>query len=247
MSTTAARPSNLSEWNSNLSPERPSENRSEAGDFQSESTDLWKSWEADSQTEALDLKQSVNARNAAPQVEESPSPGEELGSGGQLRSDIEVEIPWPAELALAERRAEREGTVDFQNAFNKQELLKKKTREFMSKLRRSFKQQIELFNDSRKAPGHAIQIYRVSQTADDFMLFRNGVKLIVSGQRAGQVLFAYNQFLGQIFAPNKNPTLTLEAHWGPFNELFWQYRGERIEIADLVRHFLTEFSHQSFR
>jgi hypothetical protein len=79
------------------------------------------------------------------------------------------------------------------------------------------------------------------------MLFRNGVKLVVSGQRAGRIVFAFNQYLGQIFAPNQNPSLEIEAVWGAFDQLHWTHRGERLSIDDLVRYFITEFSRQSFR
>jgi hypothetical protein len=204
--------------------------------------DLW------TEMRPIDLGQSV----AVPPVPSKTQPTANneqalVTQSGQAVSEDLGPTRWAIELALNERRSERQGTVDFSNAYNKQDLLKRLTRESMEHLRKSFQKEIELFNEARKNPSQTMKLYRVSQTADDFMLFRNGVKLVVSGQRAGRIVFAFNQYLGQIFAPNQNPSLEIEAVWGAFDQLHWTHRGERLSIDDLVRYFITEFSRQSFR
>ena len=117
----------------------------------------------------------------------------------------------------------------------------------MARLREGFRRDIEIFNEARQSGGHAVHLYRVSNTEEDFMLFRNGVKLVVTGQRAGRVMLAFNQYLGQIFAPTQNPTFELEASWGAFDQLFWSYKGERIVLEDVVRFFVSEFTRQSYK
>ncbi len=206
----------------------------------SNSESLWGDWKQE-----LEQTTQPKIQNRAPAIQQ-PQPEE--NSGYQpLKAEEFAEPSWAAELALAERKAEREGYVDFTNSYQKQEILKSRTLEFLSSLQKAFREQVEIFNLNRKSPAHAIQIYKVSKTASDFMLFRNGVKLVVSGQRSGRVLFAFNQYLGQIFSPAQNPSIEIEAEWGPFDQLFWSYKNERVQISDIVRYFMLEFVNQSFK
>ena len=180
------------------------------------------------------------------------APEEEFSAGaanaGQARTDVPTgALPWSSELAHQERQMERTGTVDYTNQYQKHEILRARTREFTAALQRLFRENVELFNESRRSGAHQIHVYRVNKTEEDFMLYRNGVKLIVSGSRAGRLCFAFNQYMGQIFAPTQTPIVEVEAAWGPFDQLVWNYKGERVQPADIVRYFLTEFVRQSFR
>ncbi|HVJ65381.1 MAG TPA: hypothetical protein VM901_09010, partial [Bdellovibrionota bacterium] len=150
-------------------------------------------------------------------------------------------------LALEERRMEREGVVDFSNTYRKQELLKLSTIEYAKLLQAQFRRELELFNEARRSAASSIQLYRVSKTEADFMLFRNGVKLIISAAQAGRIHFAFNQYMGQVHAPAHSPQMEIEAQWGSLDQLVWIYRGEKIEAKDLVRYFMTEFVKQSYR
>jgi hypothetical protein len=156
-------------------------------------------------------------------------------------------LPWVAQLAIQERQMEKQGTVDAPSALNTHEYLKNKTREFLVQLQNEFREKIELFNESRQSPAFQIHIYKVSQAPDDFMLFRYGVKLIISGQKAGRVVFAFNQFLGQVFNSNQNSILELQAATGSLNQIYWTHKGEKVLIEDIVRYFLSEFISQSFK
>jgi hypothetical protein len=156
-------------------------------------------------------------------------------------------LDWASQLAITEKQMERQGTVDLHPSLNKQEQLKQKTREFLQNLQNSFREKVELFNESRQSPAYHIHIYKVSNTPDDFMLYRNGVKLVVSGQRAGRIVFAFNQFLGHLLSTQHQPVLELQATWGALDQLSWTYRGERVTEADLLRYLLSEFIYQSFK
>jgi hypothetical protein len=168
-----------------------------------------------------------------------------------LPQAAETHVPgdsWSVELALSERRMERSGEVDFASQFHKHEQLKRKTLDFVKRLHETFRRHIELFNEARYSASHGVHMYRVSGTESDFMLYRNGVKLVVSGSKSGKVVFAFNQYMGQIFtAAQTSPTVEIEAHWGPFDQLHWVYKGERVQMDDLVQYFLTEFARQSFK
>ncbi|NCN28507.1 hypothetical protein GW915_13155 [bacterium] len=219
---------------------------------------LWKAWEEDleitrsnapaayeaaisAETKVAPQMQSTRIGTSAPEVPPLP-PREKEAEKPQKRN-----LPWAADLALTERRMERRGEVEYSNSFKKQELLKIQTSEYIRVLRAEFSRNIDMFNEARQSGAHAAHLYNISGTEDDFMLFRNGVKLVVSGQRSGRILFVFNQFLGQVFAPNQNPQVELEAQWGPFDRLFWSYRGERIQVQDVVRYFVSEFIRQSYK
>ncbi len=216
------------------------------------SDELWTTWNED-------LKQNLNEaahtiskntvhtknENIHPRLQQhSKAPTTSAPAADPAESS---QLPWAARLAIDERQMERTGVVDFTNSYNKHELLKTRTLEFMTQLHKSFREHIEIFNESRNSSAQIMRVYRVSNTEEDFMLFRNGVKLLVSGQRAGKVIFAFSQYLGQLFAPSQTPTIELEAVWGPFDQLYWSYKGERVALLDVVRYFMTEFAKQSVR
>ena len=124
---------------------------------------------------------------------------------------------------------EREGVVDFSNTYRKQELLKLNTVEYAKLLQAQFRREIELFNEARRSASSSIQLYRVSKTEADFMLFRNGVKLVISATQAGRIHFAFNQYMGQVHAPAHSPQIEIEAQWGTLDQLVWIYRGEILD------------------
>jgi hypothetical protein len=236
----------------------------ESSGFDAES--LWKTWEED-----LDTLNSAPQARKAPQVllpeasrptQRRESLGREAAPSAAVTTPTAVTqevleedtaqargpmMPWAAELAHTERRMERLGEVEYSNSFKKQEMLKVQTAEFMAVLRHEFGRQVETFNEARQAGGQSVHLYRITNTEQDFMLFRNGVKLVVSGQRSGRILFAFNQFLGQIYATSQNPNFELEAQWGAFDQLQWTYRNERVQVQDVIRFFLSEFVRQSYK
>jgi hypothetical protein len=60
-------------------------------------------------------------------------------------------------------------------------------------------------------------------------------------------VFAFNQFLGQVFNSNQNSILELQAATGSLNQIYWTHKGEKVLIEDIVRYFLSEFISQSFK
>lgn len=219
----------LQEWDRSESFDQPLE----------ESRHLWKSWEED-----LNITEQ-NQPNARKTIEGNVS--RSSPEAEQKQNIARTLVSWASDLALTERRMERRGEVEYSSSFQKQEMLKQQTTEYMRVLRSEFARSIEEFNDARQSGAHAIHLYSISNTENDFMLFRNGSKLVVSGQRSGRILFAFNQFLGQVYNPQLGPNFELEARWGPFDRLFWSYQSERVQVNDIIRFFLSEFVRQSYK
>jgi hypothetical protein len=209
-----------------------------------EKTDFWNEWES----EFTENTPASSATAASSSLEGAPS--KEMNSRSVVAHDEDPELhlePWVSQLAFHERRLEKEGTVDYGLPFKRQEMLGEKTKEFGRLLQATFRKQIELFNQSRKSPAHSIHIYKISRSDEDFLIYRNGIKLIISSQRAGRITLSFNQYL----APNSRSEslghVELEAVWGPFDQLYWSYKGERVQLMDIVRYFLSELAFQSFR
>ena len=161
-------------------------------------------------------------------------------------ADIHLE-PWAAQLAFHERRLEKEGTADYGLPFRKQEVLVEKTKDFARVLQSVFRKHIEVFNQARKDPSHSIHIYKISRSDEDFLIYRNGVKLIISAQRAGRITLSFNQFLAPHSQSQSHAHVELEAVWGPFDQLLWMYKGERVQVSDIAQFFVSELAFQSFR
>lgn len=214
----------IEEWDRSESFDQPLE----------DSRQSWKAWEEDLDIIEEKNQSSASMRLNAERREEKPASSKTL-------------LPWAADLALTERRMERRGEVEYSSSFQKQEMLRQQTTEYMRVLRSEFAKSIEEFNDARQSGANAIHLYSISNTENDFMLFRNGSKLVVSGQRSGRILFAFNQFLGQVYNPQLGPNFELEARWGPFDRLFWSYQSERVQVNDIIRFFLSEFVRQSYK
>ena len=214
------------------------------------SDDLVRSWqnELDPSATHLDLGRAAPAQ--LPRSNPAASQATYESKGEEVRPTLGISKPlqpWIVDLAIEERRLERDGLVSYSVGASKQDLLKRRTLEFTTLLRKEFQEQIDLFNQARKSPAHMINLYRVSNTAEDFMLYRNAVKLVVSGSRGGEVSFIFNQYFGHMANSSNNHEIKVTAEWGAFDQLFWAYKNDRINVADMVQYFITEFARQSFR
>lgn len=202
-----------------------------------EKSDFWKEWKDEFQIEGSSPQAAVPALRSQQET-----------NFEKHENDEEVFLePWAAQLAFHERRLEKEGTADYGIPFRRQELLVDKTKEFARLLQHSFRKHVEHFNQSRKSAAHAIHIYKISRSDEDFLIYRNGVKLIVSAQRAGRISLSFNQFIAPMSQTDKHAHVELEAVWGPFDQLLWTYQGERVQLMDVVRYFVSELAFQSFR
>lgn len=201
-----------------------------------ERSDFWKEWKDEFHIEStLPVPQKTSQQMSQQNFETHENDGE-----------VFLE-PWAAQLAFHERRLEKEGTVDYGVPFRRQELLAEKTKEFARILQHTFRKHVEHFNQARKSAAHAIHVYRVSRSEEDFLMYRNGVKLIVSAQRAGRISLSFNQFIAPVSQGEQHSNVELEAIWGPFDQLLWTYKGERVQLMDIVRYFISELAFQSFR
>jgi hypothetical protein len=166
-------------------------------------------------------------------------------------------IDWIKDLVRAEKQMEDSGLVELHAAFDPQRVLAYDSLQFLLKIKAEIVDSISAFNELKNSPLGRIKIYGIAKTHADFMLFRNGYKMIFSIKGPGQIGIRLN-FIGSSFMPSSghiNPSLQetqnvidehiLESSWGAFGEVIWTFKGQPIKIDYMVRHFMSIFVKES--
>lgn len=165
-------------------------------------------------------------------------------------------VSWIESLALEEVNMEESGVIRFNDHLNTQQLLEESSLNFVNKLKDRFEFYVSLFNQYRgNRDGHRnIKVFRISNTVNDFILFRNSLKLIVARRAPDVVSIGFLSNSGGLFAArlaNENQSVhqihEIKAHVGPFNTISWRFQGEPVEVEPLVKYYLTEFVKNSSR
>jgi hypothetical protein len=163
-------------------------------------------------------------------------------------------LRWIRELAEAERKMEESGLVDLRAGFDAARVLQEETIDFCQDLKRSFVESASAFNQLKNSSVGTIKIYGISKTEADFMLFRNGYKLIFSVRKPGEITITFNHVATAFQSVDTNPTAQapsqvrqdlLSAQWGPYGQLKWTFQGQQIQLDFLVRYYLTNFVKES--
>lgn len=165
-------------------------------------------------------------------------------------------ISWLKELVKAEQQMEESGMVDMSFGWDPEKALVQESIQFLLKLKTEFVDSSSSFNDMKPSALGRIKIYGIAKTHADFMLFRNGFKMIFSLKNPGQIAIRFN-FIGANYIPTPGAPETqnhqsnlmdehmVEAKWGPFGEILWTYQGQPFKMEYMVRHYLTLFIKES--
>lgn len=166
-------------------------------------------------------------------------------------------VNWIESLAMEEVNMEESGIIRFNDHLNTQALLEESSLQFMNKLKDRFEFYVSLFNQyrSNRDNSRAIKVFRISNTVNDFILFRNSLKLIVARRAPDVLSIGFLSNNGGLFAArlaNENNQSVhaiheIKAHVGPFNNISWRFQGELVETEPLVKYYLTEFIKNSSR
>jgi hypothetical protein len=164
-------------------------------------------------------------------------------------------IGWIRDLVRAEEQMEESGMVDMGTGPDDRQTLMQESLQYLQHLKTEFIEAASAFNELKASPLGRIKIYGIAKTHADFMLFRNGFKMIFSLKDAGQISIKFN-FIGPNYTPSQTPSLMntastmmeenlLEARLAPFHELQWCYKGEPTKMANVVKYHLTLFIKES--
>jgi hypothetical protein len=159
-------------------------------------------------------------------------------------------LDWVKELVESERRMEETGIIDLAAIPDESRDFQQKTNEFLKILKEEFLEYTTAFNTMKNSTVGSIKIYGISNTVADFMLFRNGFKLLFSGAEAGKVMISFQSQSTSIFSNpgqnfDANSDEVLIAHYGPFGEMTWTYKGTQVKSEPLVRYYLSRFIKES--
>lgn len=164
-------------------------------------------------------------------------------------------ISWIKELVKAEQQMEESGLVDMSFGFDAEKILINDTIQFLLAMKTEFVDASTSFNELKPSALGRIKIYGIAKTHADFMLFRNGFKMIFSLKAPGQISIRFN-FIGTNYIPTPGAEATqaatnvmdehiIEAKWGAFGEVIWTYQNQPLKLEYLVRHYLTLFIKES--
>ena len=163
---------------------------------------------------------------------------------------------WIESLAFDEINMDEAGVVDFNEHLDPQTFLEEDSIKFMNIIRDLFEVYVTRFNECRGGPnsGAQIKIFKISNTVNDFMIFRNSLRLIFSRKASDLIVISLLANGKDIFAPRLNDTnqghITHHevcASIGPFNSIKWKFQGEEVNTRAMVKHYLMEFIKNSAR
>lgn len=161
-------------------------------------------------------------------------------------------IDWIKDLVLAEQQMEEEGVIDL-SLQTPDSLLKEESLTFLREIKAAMVESASAFNQLKASNTGTVKIYGISNTEADFMLFRNGFKLIFSLRQPGEIEVYYS-LIGSHFltpqteiesAPAGHEKELLRARWGAFGELSWSHRELPVRLDYLVRHYFSRFIRES--
>jgi hypothetical protein len=158
-----------------------------------------------------------------------------------------LNMGWIHEIARAEASPEADALYQLNQVSAPQQAIEESTVDFLTDLRAYFQEYVRLFNSISEAGKKfaEIKIFNLTQGAADFMLYRNGIKLIVANTTHGVIQISYDRHM--IGTPVVNEfnipqAEDLLAQLGAFGSVFWTYRSERVESDQVAKHFFSEFT-----
>jgi len=171
-----------------------------------------------------------------------------------LNNHQEIATTWIENLAIDEINMDESGIIDIHEHLNPIHFLEESSINFMNELRDLVEFYLDRFNQYRGAQSQGqIKIFKISNTVNDFMLFRNSLRLIFARKANDVISIAFISNGKDLLAPRLTMSDSfgpegvheIRAHIGPFNDISWRFQGEVVEMKSMVKHYLTEFIKQS--
>jgi len=162
-------------------------------------------------------------------------------------------IDWIKELIRGEQQMEDSGLIDFSPVTSKENIILGSSIELLKRLKADFIKTADVFNQLKGGSNGLIKVYGIAKTHADFMLFRNGYKLVFNMLEPGKIQITFHHlsspFLNTSGAGNPNPKSipegTMEAAWGAFNEVRWVYDRKPVNFDHLVKFYTRIFVQNS--
>lgn len=169
---------------------------------------------------------------------------------------IPVGTVWIENLALEELNMDTSGMVHIDDHLNPAHFLEEASIDLMNAIRDKIEILTIKFNEFRgEENNHSlIKLFKISNTVNDFMLFRNSLRLVFSRKANDLITVGFlsngkNFYTPRLGAsgPADGEVHEIRAHLGPFNNITWKFQGEDIDLEAMIRHYLSEFIRNSAR
>lgn len=175
---------------------------------------------------------------------------------GRFQEGLPSQQGWLHELARAEIHPDAEKLLQLGRSFDPQQLVEESSIEFLTELREHFNGHARIFNgySENGARFQDVKVYAVAQTAADFMLFRNQIKLVFSNSAHGVIQISFAQHVRGTLAVNGQDQASLMtqapggqsqdllAQVGPFRNVFWTFQGEKVTPEQVSKFYFAEFT-----
>ena len=158
-------------------------------------------------------------------------------------------LAWIKQLIRSELTMQGKEETPFQGEFGTPISLKDDTNAYLNDLKSRFVASCSAFNQLKGSTHGRIKIYGISKSEADFMIFRNGYKLIFSTQDPGKINVTFNH-MGSNCLPGQETSQTqikvadqdtLTARWMAFGQLTWTHKDQDTDTDFLIRHYLSRF------
>jgi hypothetical protein len=174
----------------------------------------------------------------------------------KFEKNTSISTKWIENLALEEINMEESGVISFNDHLNPSYQLEESSINFMNELRDLFEIYTHKFNEYRgEESGNTIKIFKIANTVNDFMLYRNSLRLIFARRSDdlisigflanGKEVFGARTQEGQMQGAGE--IQEIRAHIGPFNKITWKFNNEEVDVNAVVKHYLAEFIKLSAR
>lgn len=171
---------------------------------------------------------------------------------------------WINELVKAEIHPDAERVLQLGRGYDPQQLVEESTIEFLADLREKFSESARLFNSYSEGGKRfqEVKVYGMAQTAADFMIFRNQIKLLISNVAHGIIQISFAQHARTNFAVDGQTQINLMngssqatsadtldnlepqelmARIGPFHDVHWVFHDEKINPEQVAKFYFVEF------
>lgn len=174
----------------------------------------------------------------------------------QFKDILPSQQGWIHELARGEIHPEADRLLQLGKGSDPQQMVEESTIDFLTEMREHFNEYSRVFNvySESGTKFQEIKIYNLAQTASDFMVFRNQIKLVVSNAAHGVIQVAFSQHIRgtlsvdgqtqQAAAPSEidGKSWDLLAQVGPFRDVHWTFQGEKVTAEQVAKFFFAEFA-----
>jgi hypothetical protein len=159
---------------------------------------------------------------------------------------------WVKDLAHSENQLEETGLFDQRSPLDPTRLLIETTLQLLNQLKTGFIEASTAFNQWKTSPSGRIKVYGIAKTHCDFMLFRNGLKMVFSMKDPGVISIRYNFIVSNpLVTPDiAHNTASVEEHQicarlSPFGDVSWSFQDSSVTIESIIRYHMTLFVKES--